>query len=487
MTKKKIILLFFLLIVIISGLKAQIKGFQRTYGLPGFNYGVSSFQTSDKGYMILGNKSGFIGNTDIYIIKTDSNGYLQWDKAIGDDALMIATDFKQTPDKGLIISGYTNGLTTQSYDFLIIKTDSLANIEWKKSFGGSDWDFAYSVAVIPNTAYFIAGKTYDNTHGMADGFLAGIALNGDTLWTKTIGGAGEDVINSIDTTLDGNLIAAGYTNSSGNGGFDFFLIKITPAGNVLWTKTYGQEGDEKAYCARATVDGGFVIIGSSNSPPAINLDPWLVKTNNIGDSLWNYYYFNNKDEEFFDIKQLNNGNYLLAGYTTTWGLGGKDLFTHLVGPTGDFLNGTTYGGDHDDIAYSCGVASDNGYFFTGTTESKGLGLSNIYFIKTNEYCYTDTNSIHIMAVQNEKYDDFSINIFPNPASYFINVIIENITDRNIKICIYDMYGKIIYTSYENVFDKKILYKQNIESLIPGIYFININTSKINKTLKFIVN
>jgi hypothetical protein len=486
MIYKKITILLFCFYLLISETDAQISGFQRTYGLPGFNYGVSAFETSDKGFMILGNKSGFTGNTDIYIINTDKNGYMKWDKALGGDSLMVATGFKQTPDKGMIISGYTNGLTTQAYDFLIIKTDSLANLEWENSFGGADWDFANSVAYIPNIAYFIAGKTYNNTSGMADAFVAAVSLNGDTLWTKTIGGSGDDVFNCIDTTNDGNLIASGYTNSFGNGAYDFYLVKIDIHGNILWTKTYGQTANEIAYAARATSDNGYVVIGSSNSYPAINTDPWLVKTNADGDSLWSYFYYNNNDEEFFDIKQQNNGKYLLAGYTTTWGFGKKEVIVHLVSSAGDYLYGNTYGGDWDDLAYSVGFASDGGFFFTGTTESKGVGLANIYFIKTNNQCYTDTNSIHIMNIDEIIDENILLNLYPNPTNNYINIDIKGNFIDMLYVNIYNMMGEIILTDEAKISLNKITLNYSVKNFKAGIYFLNIKNDKLNETLKFII-
>lgn len=486
MTYKKFIIFIISFCSLISVIQSQITGFQRTYGLQGFNYGVNAFETSDKGFMILGNKSGFTGNSDIYIIKTNKNGIIEWDKAIGGDSLMMATDFKQTQDKGMIICGYTNSLFSEGYDFLIIKTDSLANIEWKTSFGGSDWDFANSIATISNLGYFIAGKTYNNTLGMADAFLACLNLNGDTLWTKTIGGSGEDIFNSIDTTSDGNLIAAGYTNSFGNGNNDFFLVKIDTQGNVIWSKTYGQAGNDKAYAARATHDGGYVVIGSSNSPPAINIDPWLVKTNANGDSLWNYFYFNNNDEEFFDIKQLNNGNYLLAGYTTTWGFGQKEVIVHLVSNAGDYLYGNTYGGDWDDVAYSASIASDGGFFFTGSTESKGFGISNIYFIKTNEQCYTDTSSIHIMNNNEILNNNTLFNIYPNPAKDYINVNIKNIKGNFLTINIFNIKSKLVLSDNIKLQSNTINLNYSTKNFKSGVYFLNIKNNKLNETFKFII-
>ncbi|HRS53818.1 MAG TPA: hypothetical protein P5250_03850 [Bacteroidales bacterium] len=492
MKKHKIILYYntLLFFIIINTIKAQIPSFQHTYGLAGFNYGIAAIQTPDSGFVILGNKSGFSGNTDIYIIKTNKYGLLQWDKAIGDQNLLWANDFKQTLDKGFIITGYINSLNTGGYDFLIIKTDSLANVEWQKNFGGPDWDMANSVAIMPNVGYIIAGKTYNNTSGMADAFIAGINFNGDTLWTKTFGGLGDDVINCIDTTHDGNFIAAGYTNSFGNGNYDFFMVKITPNGDTLWTRTFGHAGDDKAYSVRPTIDGGYVIVGSSNSPPTINLDPWLVKTNSNGIYLWDYIYFNNQDEEFFDVKQKTNGLYVMTGYTTTWGWGNKELFTHVVLGNGDFLHGHTFGGYSDDIGYTAGYASDGGYFFTGTTDSKGIGLTNIFFVKTDSNCYADTNSTHVMGLAEiTPLNNYKIKLFPNPVKVNnqINVLIElENEESNLFINISDYLGNSIYSNILKINNHQYNLQYNIGNVPTGVYCMSVKGDYISKTVKFIV-
>ena len=231
------IILFILLPNFMFG--QTVSSFQRTYGRVGYNYGRCSYQTNDGGYIILGNVSGFHGNTSVYLAKTDTLGKIIWDKLIGGTEINWANDFKITHDKGFIIAGYTNINTNNGYDVSLIKTDSLGNIKWEKTYGGTDWDLGNSVIEDKEHNFLVTGSTYSYSYGDADVYLIKTDSIGDTLWTRHYGGTGEDVAYCIDTTNHSDYLLSGVTRKETDSTYDAYLLKINKNGDTLFTKKYG--------------------------------------------------------------------------------------------------------------------------------------------------------------------------------------------------------------------------------------------------------
>ena len=193
---------------------------------------------------------------------------------------------QQTSDGGYIITGSTKFLSAGDNDLWLIKTDSLGNILWTKTYGGSESDVGYSIQQTTDGGYIITGITQSFGAGENDIWLIKTNNSGDTLWTKTIGGSNNDVGNSVQQTNDGGYIIAGSMYSSVNNGYDVWLIKTDSLGDTLWTKTYGGGEFDFGYSTQQTEDGGYIITGNTYSYGFGDLNVWLIKTNDSGDTLW---------------------------------------------------------------------------------------------------------------------------------------------------------------------------------------------------------
>jgi len=149
MMKKMKYITLIILIFQVFHLRAQDTVFMHTYGIQGYNYGAKTLQTHSGNFMVLGNKSGFTGNTDIYLALTNPKGEIIRDVAIGGTSIEWANDMQITFDNGFIITGFTNNTPNNDYNILLVKTDSIGNVQWSKSFGTKEWDFAQSVSSCP--------------------------------------------------------------------------------------------------------------------------------------------------------------------------------------------------------------------------------------------------------------------------------------------------------------------------------------------------
>jgi len=262
---------------------AQVR-FAKTYGGSGNDSARSVQQTSDGGYIVASFTNSFgAGNYDILLIKTNAFGNVQWAKTYGGANFDRANSVQQTSDGGYIVTGRTTSFGAGGWDIFLIKTDASGNIIWAKTYGGTNWDWAYSVQQTSDGGYIVAG--YTTSFGAGNIFLIKTNASGNVQWAKTYGGSGDEFAFSVQQTSDGGYIVAGHTTSFGAGNWDIFLIKTNASGNVQWAKTYGGSGDERAYSVRQTSDGGYIVAGYTTSFGAGSDDIFLIKTDangNIG-------------------------------------------------------------------------------------------------------------------------------------------------------------------------------------------------------------
>jgi hypothetical protein len=207
--------------------------FAKTYGGTSYDWVSSVQQTSDGGYIVVGSTNSFgAGSSDAFLIKTDANGNVQWVKAFGGTAEDGASSVQQTSDGGYILAGYTNSFGAGDYDVFLIKTDASGNVQWTKTYGGGNYDDASSVQQTSDGGYIVVGTTYSFGAGYSDVFLVKTNVSGNLQWAKTYGGTDYDWASSVQQISDGEYIVAGITASFGAGIDDILLVKTDASGNM---------------------------------------------------------------------------------------------------------------------------------------------------------------------------------------------------------------------------------------------------------------
>jgi hypothetical protein len=317
---------------------------------------------------------------DIYVIKIDAFGNLLWSKTIGGNKWDCAYSIIGTKDGGLAIAGITKSFGAGDWDVFIVKLDANGNLLWSKTIGGNDSDEAYSIIETKDGGLAIAGETNSFGDGKDDFFIVKLDANGNLLWSKTIGGEYFDYAKSIIETKDGGLAIAGRTKSFGAFSYDVFIVKLDVNGNLLWSKTIGGNKEDWANSIIETKDGGLAIAGETSSFGAGFNDVFIVKLDANGNLLWSKTIGGNK-EWANSIIETKDGGLAIAGRTESFGAGFSDVFIVKLDVNGNLLWSKTIGGNKEDWANSIIETKDGGLAIAGSTESFGAGKSDFFIIK----------------------------------------------------------------------------------------------------------
>jgi hypothetical protein len=349
--------------------------------------GHSLIQTSDGGYAIAGHTKSFgAGNWDVYVVKLDANGNLQWTRTIGGENEDLGHSLIQTSDGGYVIAGHTKSFGAGDWDVYVVKLDSTGNLQWTRTIGGENEDLSLSLIQTSDGGYAIAGASKSFGAGEDDVYVVKLDANGNLQWTKTIGGPKRDWSSSLIQTSDSGYAIAGYTKSFGVGGADVYVVKLDANGNLQWTKTIGGPADEIGFSLIQTPDGGYVIAGYTNSFGAGGLDVYVVKLNANGNLQWTKTIGGPASEigNSHSLIQTADGGYAIAGFTQSFGAGEWDVYVVKLSANGNLQWTKTTGGPKDDWGNSLIQTSDGGYAIAGHTESFGAGEWDVYVVKLDK-------------------------------------------------------------------------------------------------------
>jgi len=311
--------------------------FCKAIGGPAIEAGKSLIQTSDGVYAIAGFTSSFgAGKADVYVVKLDANGNLQWTKTIGGPAIEEGNSLIQTSDGGYAIAGFTSSFGAGEADVYVVKLDAHGNLQWTKTIGGKGWDAGGSLIQTSDGGYVIAGYTISFGAGGRDVYVVKLDANGNLQWTKTIGGKNDDAGLSLIQTSDGGYTIAGTTTSFGAGEADVYVVKLDATGNLQWTRTIGGPASEIGYSLIQTSDGGYAIAGSTYSFCAGDNDVYVIKLNANGNLQWTKTTgAKNKHFNKPSLIQASDGGYAITGTTQSFGAGEWDVYVVKLDKNGD--------------------------------------------------------------------------------------------------------------------------------------------------------
>jgi len=288
-------------------LKLNSKGeveWQKTFGGVDDDEANSIQQTKDGGYIVAGYKSG-----DVYILKLNSKGEIEWQKTFGGEYSDEANSVQEIADGGYVVAGWTYSSDSEE-DVYILKLNSKGELEWQKTFGGKYDDVAELIQQTKDGGYIVAG------YKGGDVYILKLNSKGEVEWQKTFGGKYGGGANSIQQTADGGYIVAGWTYSFGSGEADVYILKLNSKGEDEWEKTFGGEYRDEANSIQQTTDGGYIVAGWTSSFGFGEADVYILKLNSKGQLEWEKTFGGEDSDWANSIQQTADGGYIVAGYSS---------------------------------------------------------------------------------------------------------------------------------------------------------------------------
>jgi len=287
---------------------------------------------NDGGYAVAGTTtSSGNGTWDTYFARFGANGNFQNSVYWGEAGVDISYSMVQAPDGGFVIGGETviNG---DNYEMLLVRTDSAGGYLWSQHYGGNQFEGCRAIRPAADGGYLLAGYTGSYGAGASDFWLVKTNPFGAIEWTRTYGGAGWEYCLAISRTHDGGNLLAGYTYPTGGSPSNFYVVKTDPNGTFEWSRTYGGSGDDRCFAIAQTPDGGYALGGFTMSYGSGNADFWLLKISAAGDSLWSRTFGGPAHDYCTSLEWTGDGGFVLAGYTSSFGVAGEDIWLVKTGP-----------------------------------------------------------------------------------------------------------------------------------------------------------
>lgn len=513
------ILLFLLLLQLLQPClsQAQYNKIKWQYKFGGSKDDYPNFisASSDNGFIICGSSSSYDGDLkgnqggdDVWVVKTDGEGNLEWQKNFGGSKTDIAKSVIQTNDDGFFITGYTSSsdkditLNKGKNDIWCIKTDFNGIIEWQKTFGGSEDDRGNYGFQTKDGGYIICGST-NSTDGDAIGNLHIVDYwvvktdsVGNIKWQRTYGGNYVDVANKIIEVNDGYIVI-GYSSSTNGditnnlGGPDVWIIKIDTGGNLVWQKNYGGSSSEDGVAIIPTVgQDGYIFTGytkSVDSMVSVNNgkeDFWVVKIDGSGNLLWEKTYGGTQKDVGYNIAIAASG-YVISGFTESNDIDVSgnhsalgDFWVINIDANGSLKWQRALGGTG--IESACCIVPKQNVSFVVLGKSDGLGGDISNYIGLNDFWLVNMVDSALDIATSPNIIN-QIKLYPTFTSTNINIDGFEVSNDN--------YYTIDIVSIDSRKLKTIKTKKplsiDVSNFQTGLYFALIEYNGRKKSFKFL--
>jgi len=477
---------------------------QNCYGGSSDEQAIEIHQTMDKGYILVGSAfyndgdvSGLHGGYDIWAIKLDSTGNIDWQHCLGGSASESPRSIKQTVvDSGYIIAGnafYDDGDVNGVHggiDNWIIKLDSSGNILWQRCLGGTGNDIPNDILLTNDSGYIVSGFTTSNdlnvsgNHGAKDFWIVKLDSLGFISWSKCLGGTGNDIAESIKPTADKGYIIVGSSTSddgdvsTNHGAEDFWVVKLDSSGSMIWQKSLGGSNSDIAKDVVQTFDGGYAICGSTMSDDGdVSLnhgdrDFWIVKLDSSGSILWQRCLGGNSDDAAFGLIQTTDAKLIACGLTNsttddvTDNHGLYDYWITELDANGNKLWSKCFGGTDIDEPADIQQTLDAGFIVAGFSSSNdhdvsgNHGQTDIWVVKLNAVG---------TGINNYGSSAFDLYFYPNPAQNNVRWRFNTGDDITGSYAVFDVLGKVVLKKNKILFDNHY-HMTDLSTLPEGTYF-----------------
>lgn len=355
------------------------------------------------------------GTDDDPMSGNDFAGVIDQVNTYGGSNFEEAKNTVATPDGGIIVIGSTRSIdgdivdkTSPNFDAWVLKLDAEGNIQWSKTYGGTNDDLGEDIILTADGGYAFIGSNRSNdgdttsNAGSYDHWLVKLDAGGNVMWSKSYGFEGRDEAYSLIQTTDGGYFFGGvldfaasggqgndgFTNSTEHAGGEYWGTKVTSDGTLEFRRYFGGSKDDVGRGVAQTADGGYFIAGSSESidfnvsSPKGLYDYWIVKVGTDREIEWERSFGGSQLEFLYGFTTTRDGNYLLTGDARSMDgdvddfRGVADFFTIKMSPNGDIIWDKTHGGSNFDAARTVFEMNDGSIAVAGSSRSDDMQVSS---------------------------------------------------------------------------------------------------------------
>lgn len=487
--------------------QAPIVQWQKNFGGSASDFAYCVIQTSDGGYITAGQSgssnndvTGNHGGKDGWIVKSNSAGTIDWQRSYGGTGDDVIYSIRQTVEGGFIFVGGTTSndgdvtLNNGGEDFWVVKLDNDGNIQWQRTYGGSQDDTPFSICMTADGGYIIGGSSYSSdsdltvNQGALDAWILKVDSAGNMQWQKSFGGPAYDYAAVVLQTSDGGYIlgagagANGGDVSGNHGNGDVWILKLDASANVEWKKCYGSNGYDDCYNFIKTNDGGYIACGvcsANNGDVSGNHggnDEWLLKIDSAGTIQWQRSFGGTGNEFGNAIVRTLNGGYATCATTSstngdvTNNHGGNDDWFLSTDSTGHLTSQKCFGGSMNEDAWSMIQTNDGGFLMAGESLSSNGDVAANY--GGEDYLVIKLSDLNTGIALNS-FGPGGVEVFPNPATSATTVSCMLTINADVFMTLTDMTGKIISRFMEEGIVGANSIQIDLKSIPAGLYILNL--------------
>jgi hypothetical protein len=448
-----------------SGLFAQ-KQVEGHWGAKYLDVAYAAAATNDGGYIITGLTISAVpdNNGDIIVIKIAASGDTMWSFVLGGPYIEGGNSVIQTADGGYMVGGHTEDFGAKDCDAFLMKLDKNGTRQWLKVYGGDQDDICEGVLEQADGSFVFAGisASYGNngdTSGRRHVYFVKTNSTGQTIWEKYYAGGTAEYAYSLAAGHHGGFLATGWSNSFGNGEMDGWLLRLNDDGDTLWTRLYPADGDSKLWKIIPTQDNGYMVAGYTTKTRTCKPQGLMIKLDADGRELWKKTYGDTTENIMFrDVAQLPDGNFMFTGYSHAADTTGN-IYILTTDHEGNKISDNLCGGTGSS-ANCIAVQGNNSYLVAGQTAKYGDSYGDLYWMEMNN-TIAQVPSVKVAAPHfyPNPVTDNSIIILPAAEAY-----------QYCRLDITDLTGKVVIRQ-EKVPAKDLVISHNL--LRSGIYMFRV--------------
>ncbi|MEP7127218.1 MAG: T9SS type A sorting domain-containing protein [Chitinophagales bacterium] len=449
---------------------AQNPYFIHYFGTPLFNEQARAIQQLPDGSIYLAGYSNASGNVNPAVIKLNVGGDSLWMKTYGDSTFSEAFFMNRSGATDLVLVGEQTGNLTGT-DVMIIKIDSAGNVLWKSVIATAKNESGKYIEQTQDGGFILCGFQSDD-FGFNDIFLAKLDATGALSWTKKFGGIENDYANQVHEQSDGSLILTADTRSKGAGGYDVEVLKLSPAGDMIWDYTYGDEFENGCQGICLAANGDLISYGETEIAPFSPFDFFIQRIDQDGTSLWKKVFGGSGSDAAFSIVEDDGGNLILTGYSNSNNVDEPiDIAIAKTDATGNLLWINNYGTSGIDIGYGI-IKAENGFLIVATAFNEG----------SNDFCLLYLSAEGLLTGANQplsgQENQHSIFVYPNPSTGLFTITFNEAVENG-SMRIFSVLGAMVF---ESEIANRATHMKLALDITPGIYKMLIQSESGNRSI-----